>query len=55
VDVDDDANRAGHNALARLGFYVEMTSAVVWEAIGQVSGDVVVILTGSGLKNPVPF
>jgi threonine synthase len=53
VAVDDDAIRAGHNALAHLGFYVEMTSAVVWEAIGQVSGDVVVILTGSGLKSPV--
>lgn len=55
VAVDDDAIRAGHNALAHLGFYVELTSAVVWEAIGQVSGDVVVILTGNGLKNPVPF
>jgi hypothetical protein len=32
-----------------------MTSAVVWEALAQVSGDVVVILTGSGLKNAVPF
>ena len=51
--VDEAAIRAGHNALARLGLYVELTSAVVWEALSQVSGDVVAILTGSGLKTPV--
>ena len=50
--VDDTAIKAGHNALARLGFYVEMTSAVVWEALARLSGDAVAILTGSGLKSP---
>lgn len=50
--VDEPAIRAGHNALARLGLYVELTSAVVWEALSQLSGDVVAILTGSGLKTP---
>lgn len=52
VAVDEPAIKAGHNALARLGLYVEMTSAVVWEALSQLSGDVVAILTGSGLKSP---
>jgi threonine synthase len=52
VAVDEPAIKAGHNALARLGLYVEMTSAVVWEALSQLSGDIVVILTGSGLKSP---
>jgi threonine synthase len=61
--VDEPAIQAGRNALARLGFYVESTSAVVWEALRQVlesgsgaspaTGDIVVILTGSGLKNSV--
>jgi threonine synthase len=50
--VDDTAIPAGHNSLAHLGFYVEMTSAVVWEALAGLSGDVVAILTGSGLKSP---
>ena len=52
VAVDEPAIQAGHIALARLGLYVELTSAVVWEAMSQVSGDVVAILTGSGLKTP---
>jgi threonine synthase len=47
---------AGQNALARMGFYVETTSALVWPALKQVlasgpEGAVVAILTGSGLKN----
>jgi threonine synthase len=47
---------AGHNELARRGFYVEITSAVVWPALRQVistpgAGDVVAVMTGSGLKN----
>jgi threonine synthase len=63
VAVDEPAIHAGRNALARLGFYVESTSAVVWEALRQVlevssgappaAGDIVLILTGSGLKNSV--
>jgi threonine synthase len=52
IAVDEAAIQAGHTALARLGLYVEMTSAVVWEALAQVSGDLVAILTGSGLKTP---
>jgi threonine synthase len=42
------------DALARLGFYVEPTSAIVWAALARVCDKfpdpVVVILTGSGLK-----
>jgi threonine synthase len=54
--VDEAEIVEGHNALARLGFYVEWTSAVVWPALRQVlaeqpAGEVVVVLTGSGLKN----
>jgi threonine synthase len=41
--------------LARRGFYVEPTSAIVWNALAQVVGRVpeplVVILTGCGLKS----
>jgi threonine synthase len=52
--VEDPAIQAGHNALARMGFYVEPTSAVVWEALShpatQGEGATVAILTGSGLK-----
>ena len=44
----------GWKELARLGFYVEPTSAVIWSALKQTIMDlpdpVVVILTGSGLK-----
>lgn len=47
----------GEHQLARLGFYVEPTSAVVWagllRAIEGLPGPVVVILTGSGLKAPL--
>jgi threonine synthase len=61
VAVDEAAIQGGRNALARLGFYVEPTSAVVWEALRQVleaskgaaAGDIVIMLTGSGLKNSV--
>lgn len=46
---------AGRGELARLGFYVEPTSAVVWNALEQsrdrLVDPVVVILTGSGLKS----
>ena len=53
--VDEDEIRPGHDQLSRRGFYVELTSAVVWGALAQIVGKVpepvVVILTGSGLKN----
>jgi threonine synthase len=48
--VDDAAVQSGRAALARLGLYVEPTSAVVWEALSEVKGEVVVVLTGNGLK-----
>jgi threonine synthase len=51
--VDDPEIHAGHGALARLGLYVEPTCAAVWPVLDQVSGDLVVILTGSGLKTPL--
>ncbi len=45
---------SGRDALARLGFYVEPTSAVVWRALEEsmitLPDPVVVVLTGSGLK-----
>ena len=41
--------------LARQGFYVEPTSAIVWSALDQVMDDVrdpiVLVLTGTGLKS----
>lgn len=44
----------GREQLARLGFYVEPTSAIVWNAleqlIDQLPQPIVVVLTGSGLK-----
>jgi threonine synthase len=44
----------GRNSLARLGLYVEPTSAIVWPALGKlIEGlidPVVVVLTGSGYK-----
>ncbi len=51
--VDDPEIYAGHGALARLGLYVEPTCAAVWPVLDQVPGDLVVILTGSGLKTPL--
>lgn len=44
----------GQERLARLGFYVEPTSAVVWDALAKRITDwtqpIVAVLTGSGLK-----
>jgi threonine synthase len=52
--VDEAEILPGLEALARQGFYVEPTSAVIWNALAQFSGKVpepvVAILTGSGLK-----
>jgi len=54
VSVNEPDILPGRDALARLGFYVEPTSAIVWNAMEQLVGEladpVVVILTGSGLK-----
>ena len=44
----------GRDALARLGLYVEPTSAIIWGALSRLvdklPDPIVVILTGSGLK-----
>jgi threonine synthase len=51
VAVDEDAIRAGRDALARLGLYAELTSGIVWAALKQTPGEAVAVLTGSGLKS----
>jgi threonine synthase len=52
--VDEAAILPGRDALARLGFYVEPTSALVWPALrsllDSLSDPVVAVLTGSGYK-----
>ncbi len=54
VAVDEGDILPGREALARLGLYVEPTSAIVWAALAQalpgLPEPVVAILTGSGLK-----
>ena len=54
VTVAEPAILPGRDALARLGFYVEPTSALVWqalvEALPNLSDPVVALLTGSGHK-----
>jgi len=55
VAVAEEAILPGRDALAHRGFYVEATSAIVWDALVQLDDrlaePVVVVLTGSGLKN----
>jgi threonine synthase len=52
--VDEPDILPGRDQFARLGFYVEPTSAIVWNAFQQVADElpdpVVIVLTGSGLK-----
>lgn len=54
IAVEESEILPGRDCLASLGFYVEPTSAVVWNALSQVTDEVpdpiVVVLTGSGLK-----
>ncbi len=54
VTVPEELIVPGRDALGRLGFYVEPTSALVWHALETVIQDlpdpVVVVLTGSGYK-----
>ncbi|MBI3739754.1 MAG: pyridoxal-phosphate dependent enzyme [Chloroflexi bacterium] len=54
TSVDEAFIMSGRDALARLGFYVEPTSALVWHALEELlpelSDPVVAILTGSGYK-----
>jgi len=55
VIVEEENILLGRDALAHQGFYVEPTSAIVWDALAQLVDNVpepiVAILTGSGLKN----
>ncbi len=55
IKIEEENILSGRDALAYQGFYVEPTSAIVWDALAQVVGEVpepiVVILTGSGLKS----
>ncbi|MBN2385979.1 MAG: pyridoxal-phosphate dependent enzyme [Anaerolineales bacterium] len=52
--VDEQEILPGRRALARLGLYVEPTSAIVWPALGEMLATlpdpVVAVLTGSGYK-----
>ena len=56
VAVDEEEILPGRDALARRGFFVEPTSAVVWGALAQHASrlpePIVVMLTGAGLKAP---
>ncbi len=53
--IEEAAILQGRDALARRGFYVEPTSAVVWEAYRQLADKlpdpVVLMLTGDGHKS----
>lgn len=55
VSVEEEEIGRGYKELAAKGFYVEKTSSVVWDALSQVVDEaqepIVLILTGSGLKN----
>ena len=52
--VDEEEILPGRDQLARLGFFVEPTSAIVWGALAQIVEEapdpIVVLLTGSGFK-----
>jgi threonine synthase len=52
--VDEPDVLPAHQALARMGLFIEPTSAIVWKALEmareQIVDPVVVVLTGSGLK-----
>ena len=54
VAVEEQEIMPAREALAKLGFYVEPTSAIVWPALSQMIKNlpdpIVLILTGSGLK-----
>ena len=57
IAVDEDDILRGRDELARRGFQVEPTSALVWNALEQVLGQlpdpVVVLLTGAGFKSKI--
>ena len=54
VAVPEEAIQEGQAELARLGFFVEPTSAVVWPALAAIASELrqptVAVLTGSGFK-----
>jgi threonine synthase len=54
IVVEEEDILVGQRALAEKGFFVEPTSAIVWNGLLQVIRDspdpIVLILTGSGLK-----
>jgi len=56
--VDEDALRAARDFLARHGFYIEPTAALVWAAYERLRDwaprPAVLVLTGSGHKTPAP-
>jgi len=55
--VDEEDIAVGVKEFAQRGFHIEPTSALVWSALKQCvddcEGPIVVILTGSGLKQQV--
>jgi threonine synthase len=55
VAVPEDKILSGRDELAYRGLFVEPTSAIVWDGLSQVVGQIpepiVIILTGSGLKS----
>ena len=55
IAIEEDEILAGRDKLARQGFYVEPTSAIVWSALKQMEKNtpspIVAILTGFGLKS----
>jgi len=56
IAVDEEGIIQGRDQLADLGFSVEPTSAIVWQALkeilGKVPDPILVLLTGAGFKSP---
>ena len=54
IAVEEEDILPGRDLLARSGFFVEPTSALVWDALRRVCGlvpePIVVLLSGSGFK-----
>lgn len=55
LHVDENGIREGQKALAQLGIYAELTSALVWDGLRQLPSNLpeplVCVITGHGLKN----
>jgi threonine synthase len=58
IAVAEEEILPGRDELYRLGFFVEPTSAIVWNALEQVVGQmpepIVAVLTGAGFKSSLP-